>query len=348
MRVFASTLLLLLLAACGGKSDTPEQSRAAPRPVKPAITQVSTVTLAQVAVYPRLTAQAQVTSRNISRLAAQISARIVALPVEPGQKLARGALVVKLDCADYRIALNQALANLAAADAQLKLAEQQLKRSEDLAARNFISGDALDQRRTEVNVTRAQRNVQAQQVSGARQNVSKCVIAAPFPAIVESKQGNVGELAEPGAPLATLWDIGGLEVMAQVQVQDAESLSHAKEINLVTPDGSYPLKLKRISTAQSTSARTQEARLSFEKEIPNPGASGRIEWTSDIAHVPADYLVSRNSQLGIFAAENGRAKFVPLPDAQEGRPAPAPLPAETVLISNGRFALNDGQAIQQK
>jgi RND family efflux transporter MFP subunit len=346
MRFVAPSLTVLLLTGCGGQSDSPDPVPAAPKSVAPASANVSTVTLAQVAVYPQLTAQAQVTSRNISKLAAQISARIVALPVEPGQKLARGALVARLDCSDYLIEFNQAQANLAAADAQLKLAEQQLKRSEDLAARNFISGDALDQRRTEMNVTRAQRNVQAQQVSGARQNVSKCTIAAPFPAIVESKQGNVGELAEPGTPLATLWDIGGLEVMAQVQTQDAESLPSAKEINLVTPDGRYPLKLKRLSTAQSTTARTQESRLALVKEIPNPGASGRIEWTSGTAHVPADYLVSRNNQLGIFVAENGHARFVALPDAQEGRPAPVPLPADTALISNGRFALNDGQPIQ--
>lgn len=347
MRMNWPLLVLVALVGCDGKTPTSEQAKAAPKPVSPAAARVSTLPLEQAVIHPQLTAQAQVTSRNISRLAAQISARIVALPVEPGQKLARGALVARLDCADYLIALQQAQANLAAADAQLKLAEQQLKRSEDLAARNFISGDALDQRRTEVNVTRAQHNVQAQQVSGARQNVSKCAIAAPFPAIVEARHGNVGELAEPGTPLATLWDIGGLEAMAQVQGQDAESLSQAKEIKLVTPDGSYPLKLKRISAAQSTSARTQEARLTFVKDIPNPGASGRIEWTSDTAHVPAEYVMTRNGQLGVFVAENNRARFVALPKAREGRPAPVSLPASTLLIGNGRFALNDGQPIQQ-
>lgn len=52
--------------------------------------------LREIAVYPERTAQAQVVSLNESRIAAELTARIVKLAVEPGQRIARGALIAQL------------------------------------------------------------------------------------------------------------------------------------------------------------------------------------------------------------------------------------------------------------
>lgn len=335
-------LLLPLFAACDRKTESPAQPAERASPVQT----VATVPLQAIRVFPQLTAQAQVISRNISNIAAQISARIVSLPVEPGQKIVQGAAVAKLDCRDYTIALAQAKAGLEASDARLKLAAQQLKRSEDLASRNFISGDALDSKRTELKINQADRDLAASQLASAQSNVAKCTIAAPFDAIVETKTGNVGELASPGSPLVRLWELNGLEVSAQVQEQDTASLRQAGQIELVTPEGRYPLRLKRISPAMSGISRTQEARFGFIGALPKPGASGQVEWRSNVPHLPADMLVTRNRKLGIFVVEQDRARFQPIDDAQEGRPAPAPqLDAGARIVTTGRYALQDGQQV---
>ncbi len=341
MRQLIILLLLPLIAACGRDEGKPPVSTHN----ADAAAQVTAVQIHEAVIYPQLTAQAQVISRNISSMAAQIAARISALPVEAGQKISRGTVVARLDCRDYKIALNQAQAAFAAAEARLQLANLQFKRSEDLAAKNFISGDALDKQRTEVNVAKADRDLQAGQVDGAQSNVGKCIITAPFAAIVEAVPGNVGELASPGMPLVTLWDLQSLEVSAQVQAKDAESLAKAEVIEFQTPDGRYLLKLKRVSPAMSGTSRTQEARLVFGKEIPKPGATGQILWQSAVPHLPADLLVMRKGALGIFVLEQGHARFVAVADAQEGRPAPFQPTSDMQLITEGRFALQDGQAV---
>lgn len=328
-----------MLAACGREENTPAPAQ------KPAAIQVAAVPVAEAVVYPGLTAQAQVTSRNISSMAAQLSARIAALPVEAGQKIAQGTVVARLDCRDYNISLRQAQATLNAADARMQLAAQQMKRSEDLAAKGFISGDALDQKRTEVNVAKADRDLAASQVASAQSNVGKCVIVSPFAAIVEAVPGNVGELASPGTPLVTLWDVQSLEVSAQVQAKDADSLAKAGSIEFHTPDGVHALKLKRVSPAMSGTSRTQEARLIFSKDAPKPGATGQIQWQAAAPHLPADLLVTRDGKLGVFVLEGERARFVPIADAQEGRPAPVEIADGMMVITEGRFALQDGQAV---
>ncbi len=333
-------LLLPLLAACGKSEDKPAV------PVQNSPASVTAMPASEVAVYPRLTAQAQVTSRNISRLAAQISARVVALPVEAGQKIGRGSVVAQLDCRDHAIALKQSQAALTAAEARLKLSALQIKRSEELASKGFISGDALDQKRTELNIAQADRDLALSQVASAQSNVGKCVITAPFAAIVETVPGNVGELASPGTPLVTLWDVQSLEVSAQVQAKDAESLAGADSIEFHTLGGVYPLKLKRVSPALSGTSRTQEARLGFAKDTPKPGATGQIQWQALAPHLPADLLVMRGGKLGMFVLEGDKARFVPIDGAQEGRPAPVAIADGMTVITEGRYALQDGQAVK--
>ncbi len=343
MRILVISILSLVLAACGKEGN--DATAHPPPPPGAAATPVTVVVLGEIALNPEITAQAQVTSRNISKISAEISARIESLPVEPGQRIARGKVVARLDCRDARIALQQSQAQLATSDARLKLSEQQLKRNEELASKNFISGDALDQRRTEVNVIRAERQLSLSQVQAAQRNVAKCVMTSPFDAVVESKLANVGELASPGTPLMTLWDMGGLEVSADVQQQDADSLARASSIMFESAEISFPLRLKRISPAQDTSARTREARLTFAAELPHPGASGRIKWRSTDRYLPAEYVLQRDGQHGLFIAEGGNARFIPLPHAQEGRPARVDLPPDTRVIRDGRFALKNGQPL---
>lgn len=340
MRHLTILLLLPLVAACGKDEGKP-----APAQNASSVQTVSVVPIQDAVVHPTLTAQAQVVSRNISRMAAQISARIVALPVEPGQRIGQGTVVARLDCKDYQIALAQAQAALEASGARLQLATLQLKRSEELAARNFISGDALDQKRTETNVAKADRDLQASQLAAAQSNVGKCVITSPFPAIVEAVPGNAGELASPGTPLVTLWDVHSLEVSAQVQAKDADSLAKAKSIEFQTMGSAYALNLKRVSPAMSGTSRTQETRLSFVKGLPKPGATGQIQWQGSEPHLPADLLVTRNGKLGMFVLEDSHARFVAIAGAQEGRPAPIEITGGVSLVTDGRFALQDGQAV---
>lgn len=343
MRASIILVLPLALMACGKAADESDAAKPAPQTAAPA--PVTTVALQDIVLHPELSAQAQVTSRNISKISAEISARIESLPVEPGQRIAKGKIVARLDCRDAKIALQQAQAQLATIEARLQLSAQQLKRNEDLAAKNFISGDALDQRRTEVNVIRAERQLSQSQVQAAQRNVAKCVMVSPFDAVVESKLANVGELASPGTPLLTLWDMSGLEVAAGVQQKDADSLSRADAITLDTPEAAFPLSLKRISPAQDPNARTREARLAFAKSSPQPGASGRIKWRAKEAYLPADFVQQREGRYGVFIAESNQARFIALPDAQEGRPVLITLPPETRVIAEGRFALKDGQPI---
>lgn len=305
-------------------------------------------TFAEVAVYPEREAPATAQSLNEAKLSAEVSATVVAIPVEVGQVVPKGAPLVRLDARDFELAAERAGAALKSAQARLELAESQLRRGQELQARNFISQEALHQRETEVDVLRAEVTLQRAQLDTARRNLEKTTLRAPYRAVVRERLAHEGELAAPGTPLVALVDLSRVEVAARVQVKDVASLQGAKGVDFVAPGGRYPLKLLRISPAIDPDARNVETRLAFAGEGAQPGASGRIAWRDPRPHLPPELLARRDGKLGVFVLENGKARFVPLAEAQEGRPAPADLAPGTRIAVEGRHLLSDGQPLTQK
>lgn len=279
--------------------------------------------LKDIAVYPERAAQAQVVSLNESKVAAQLAARIVSLPVEPGQSIPKGALLARLDCTDYDLARERAQAALQASEARARLATLQHQRGVKLASENFLSKDALDTRVAELDAARAEVAVAAVALKTARADQAKCAVRAPFPALVLERLAQQGETAAPGTPLVRLLDTSRIEVRAEVQEADAAGLRAAREIRFVAPEGAYQVRLVRLSPAVSRSTRLGEARLRFPDRRAAPGASGQVRWASPAPHLPATLVVRRAGRLGVFVVEANRPRFHVLPEAQEGRPAQA-------------------------
>ncbi|MBE0623397.1 MAG: efflux RND transporter periplasmic adaptor subunit [Burkholderiales bacterium] len=310
-----------------------------------AATTVVTKPLSQVAIYPERVASAQTVSLNESRIAAEISGRIEAIPVRVGERLARGAVLARIECRDHELARERANSALVAAQARLSLAVQQLARARELSTRGFISKEALTSRETEVQVFRADAEQARAQLDTAARSVGKCTVRSPFAAIVRERLGQVGELAAPGSPLVALSDAERVEVSAQLQLQDAESLSKAPVLRFAAFGGAKELALLRISPAINPQARTVEARLSFKGEPAAAGASGSVSWQDTRPHIPAEFVVRREGRLGVFVDEGGVARFHPLGEAQEGRPAQTGLPLGMRIVVSGQLALRDGQPL---
>ena len=306
---------------------------------------VSTKPFAELAIYPRREAFASVLSLNDSRIAAEVTARIVEIPVEVGQIVRKGATLARLDSRDYALAAERAAAALESAQSVYRLAEQQIERARSLVDDGFISGEVLNQRENELATAAAQLKSAEAEMATARRNVQKCLIKAPFKAIIKERIGQVGEIATPGAGIVRVLDASNIEVSARVRPELVAALRESKDITFEAAAASYALKLRRIVPALDQRERNQEARFRFAGKSAMPGTAGRVVWQSTQAHLPTDLVLRRNGELGVFVANGGKAKFVPLPLAQEGRPAPANLDATAQVVTAGRYQLQDGAAI---
>jgi RND family efflux transporter MFP subunit len=291
-------------------------------------------------------APASVVTANRAVVTSQITALIEEVAADVGHAVQQGQLLVRLDQADTRLALAEAEAALAALDAQLLDASQRLRRAENLLERDFVSEDELNARQTEVAVIEANRNRQLVAIRDARLALSRTEVFAPFDAAVVERQGQIGNLATPGSPLMTLVQTAGREVDAEIDPRFAAQLETAAELRFVSEGREWPLELARLSPVIETVTRKVRGRFRFPDESAPIGSSGDVVWNEPSGLIPVSLIVQRGNTLGIFTVSDGRARFVAIPTAQEGRPAAVDLPVDTPIITSGHVRLQDGDAIQ--
>ena len=102
------------------------------------------------------------------------------------------------------------------------------------------------------------------------------------------------------------------------------------------------MKLLRLSPVINSQGRTRQARFAFTSDAPAVGRSGELVWRVGEGMLPSNLISRRNGVLGVFLLDEGKARFEPLPGAQEGRPVSVNLPANTFVITLGRERLQDG------
>ncbi len=306
---------------------------------------VTVQSLDQLVVERQLQAPAEVFTANRAQIAAEVDAVIADIVVDVGQQVQRDQPLMVLDARDYQLALDQANANLASNQARTEQAQVRLKRAQELSDNKYIAADDLLARETDVVVLRAERQALLVAKRRAERDVAKCIINAPFDGVVTSRQAQVGSFVQRGAGLLTLVQTSASEVNAEVPAGLAATLPNAAQLDFVTDQASYPLALSRVSPVIETAQRIQPARLTFVDQVAPIGSSGQLQWSLSDDLIPSDLIVNRQQQLGVFVAEGTQARFVALPQAQEGRPVPVSLPLETQIIVGGRERLQDGASI---
>lgn len=332
---------LILLAALNG--FLLDGAHGQETPTKEAVP-VTVNFLSQVIVYPSRESPASVESLNDSQISPEVSSKIVELPVEVGDLVDEDAVLAKLDNRDYHLQMKTLEAKMKQVDAQRELLSWEYGKEAKLQQATQKSAKEMETKRTVLDQEWQEIRVMIEQ---AERNIEKCMITAPFDGLLVERFGKVGEVAVPGKPLLRFLDVSHIEVSAQLQSSDVESLRSATKIEFSYQNERYPLILRTIIPVRDPKTRTQEARLTFVKERALPGTPGRMIWTHNKPHVPPNLVVRRKGQLGIFIHKKGIAHFTPLAQALEGRPAAiGELPLNSHIITQGLHSLGDKDPIR--
>lgn len=340
MRLLAYRVLtLLLLSALWTQSPLWAQETAIPVTTQPA---------ANVVFFPEHNAAANVVARNETLLSAEIQGQVAWIGPAVGATVDQAEVLLRLDCRDPTSAIAVQQANLEGVLARLRFSQAQLRRAEELQGRTHISEEEMDRRRMEQASLQAESQALRESLAQARWHAERCEIRAPFNAALQQRLVGVGALATPGQPLLRLIQLDDLEVSAALPPQWTAEASSTPSPRFIWLEQEYPLRWQRQAAWLEGGTRLRELRYAFVEDspLPPPGAAGRLHWSSAQPHLPADLLLRRGQQLGVFIRDGDQARFIPLPDAQEGQPAPATPVLETEIILAGRHSLYDSAAIQ--
>lgn len=290
-------------------------------------------------------APATVVPANVAIIAAEIDGVVSEVAFDVAQTADQGEVLVRIDATDLTLSLRLAEANLAAVDARIELAKRRAVRARELNERNFASQDDVAARETDLAAMRADRLAQQVRVEQAKRELDKTIIVAPFIGTVIERQGQQGGYVTRGTPLMTLSQVSDPTVQAQLDPAQAVSIASSTTVSFEGPSGRWPVQLTALSPVVDERSRTTPARLVFEQKAAPAGTSGYLVWNSREPRVPARFVVKREGQLGVFVLEGEKTRFVPLPQAQEGRPASVPLGTDALIVTDGRHRVNDGDQV---
>jgi len=324
------------LSPCGGYAVGAERPKVG----------VTTAELGTLLVYPSRDAPADTVSMNDTRLDAEITGVLEEIPVQVGDRVAKGQTVARLDCGHHQIAVKSAVAALEVGQSRHEFNELQLTNARKLSTNRNISQEEFDKRAADARMSKADVDRLEAAIESARLTVRKCEIPAPFNAVVIERIAGVGVYAVPGTPIVRLLDDENIEISAKVQEQDLDGLIEAAQLSFNSRGTSYQARLRTVLPLMDSRLKTYEVRLTFLEEKSSPGTTGRLRWVSRHGHIPADLIVRRGDVLGTFVLEGERVRFVAIEHARPGHPAPIDLPRETAVVIDGRFVIQDGDTVR--
>jgi HlyD family secretion protein len=193
-----------------------------------------------------LNATGRVSAFRKAAVSTKASGKLEYLGVQEGSVVTAGQVLARIENKDVSATLDQAQANVKAAKANLEqgLAEQRdadanLKRTDDLAKKNFISGAQLDAAKARADRARASVAALNGQIGVAEANaraaavvVEQTVIRAPFDGVILTKNANVGDIitafssaADSKGAVVNIADMSTLEVEADVSENSLAKIS---------------------------------------------------------------------------------------------------------------------------
>jgi RND family efflux transporter MFP subunit len=272
-------LMLLVTAGCRGT-----QTASPPPEARPAISvAVATVSGVDEPVIVEATGSFQ--ADESSDVAPQSSGRVMATPVDVGQHVAKGAVLVKIEDVDAKLRLDEVRAAEERAEANLKLAESQNALAQTTAKRNaalltggLIPQTVADEARTQaetashnVQVARAALSQARAQQALAEKAVADVVVTAPFAGYISQRRVALGEFVQPSTAVVTLLRLDPLRLQLTIPAVQAGQITTGQTVTARVD--AFPGKIfeGRI-TAVNPMIVAESRSFMVEARVANPGA----------------------------------------------------------------------------
>ena len=310
---------LLLLAAAGAAvypsaREYYDQQRA-PEVEIARVAQIAASRDGAAAAIPVLVATGYVVARRSSDVGVKAGGRLESLLFEEGTRVRKGQVIARIEHADLGAQLAAAKAAVAEAETQLTQATaahtddvRQLERQRALSRDGITTVAALTLAETTEAVSTARvRTAEAAIVSArARVRVTEEAlentnVRAPFDGVVIKKRAEVGETVSPfgvagqaareGGAIATIADLGELEVQTEVSETNVRKLRRTMPAAVklqAYPDADYQGRVREIFPSADRAKAIVEVRVSILKPGPEvkPEMSASVTFQEPPAAAP--------------------------------------------------------------
>ncbi|PKO84184.1 MAG: efflux RND transporter periplasmic adaptor subunit [Betaproteobacteria bacterium HGW-Betaproteobacteria-11] len=264
---------------------------------------VASVVVAAKETELTLPVEAIVEAVRQATVAAQISGRVVDMRVDAGQRVKVGEIMMRLDA-------REAAGSDAAARAALVQARAAYERAQSLHARKFISQAALDQ------AAAAWKSAQGS-AGAAGATLSHAAVTAPISGLVAQRLVELGEMASPGRPLATVFDPKSLRVIATIPQYALEAVRKSRSARVEFPESGRWIDATRIEVLPTVDVRSHAATVRLylpeNAEGVTPGMAARAHFVTGKGRkltLPPAAILRRGEITAVYVLDaKGRARL---------------------------------------
>lgn len=222
--------------------------------------------------------QGIVRSRLAVKIAPKLNARIIEIPVHPGDPVKKGDILAKLDDRDLRAAYNAANSALAASQAQAVQAETEAKRIGNLYEKEAATRQSYDAVSAQAKAARALVNQAASAAKQSQVMLGENILYAPFDGKIGERLQEPGDMGVPNQPILTLLKTGDLRLEAAIASHCAAGISMGMPVT-VRVDAIHQVftgKVDEIAPEVDPQTRTQAVKISLPAA---PGLQhGQLGW----------------------------------------------------------------------
>ena len=337
VKLLSPVVAALLLAACG--RPAPEKTEAAPAGAPVAVTTAAAASEQWASVYE---ASGTVRARTVAVISARVMGYVREVRFQVGDRVREGQPLVTLEARDLeagarratagveeaRAAVPEAENGVAAAKAQLELAQVTFRRMSDLFAKKSISNQEYDEAHARLKAAQAshemaiarRRQLDAKIAQASEERHSAEImrgyarIAAPFSGVVTARSVEPGNLATPGAPLATIEREGNYRMEAPVEESCAGAIraGHAVTVDIEALGHPVQARVSEVVPAVDSASRSYTVKIGLPASPQlRSGMFGRALFgvgARRVLAVPAAAVLEHGQLQSVMVADNGVAR----------------------------------------
>jgi HlyD family secretion protein len=235
----------------------------------------------------------------------QVSGTVLSLQADFNQRVTKGQVLAELDPALLAAAEKQSLANVASAEAYLKLALANEDRLRQLFAQEYISRQEMDQGIQIREAAQAQVQLGKAQLERDRTNLRYSVIRSPVSGVVVDRQIDVGQTVAASFQTPTLFkiaqDLKRMQIDSSVAEADVGSIRVGQEVQFrvdAFPDRSFAGKVRQIRLNPTIASNVVTYNVVV--EVANPDEillPGMTAYLSVVILTKSDVLMVPNAAL---------------------------------------------------
>lgn len=269
---------------------------------------------------PFLSVSGKIQSVNNADLSTRMMGFVKKAPVNVGDKVSKGQLLVSINNAELQAKSAQVNASITEATVAFDNAQKDYKRFRNLFEDNSASQKELDDITARYEMAKARLESAKQMKNEVNAQYAYTNITAPFSGVVTAKSVEEGDMANPGQALISIESPGNFEVMAMVPETEISQIKQGAEVDVLVKSIHKTLKgnVSEISTSSKNTGGQYLVKIALDKTDSNilSGMFASVQFpvekkaATEMVLIPTAAIINNGQLSGVYTVSESNTALL--------------------------------------